>query len=140
MKQFFALTTLLIFSIFNGFAQDTPFGLWKTIDDETGEAKSYVRIYEKDGKLFGKIDKLLQDPADSKCDLCPGDKKDQLLVGMEIIYNMKKDGNAWEDGKILKADDGKIYKGRIWVENGKLMVRGYVGFFYKTQKWEWVSK
>jgi uncharacterized protein (DUF2147 family) len=28
-----------------------------------------------------------------------------------------------------------VYKAELWVEEGKLKIRGYVGFFYRTQTW-----
>ncbi|MFT5891332.1 MAG: hypothetical protein ACI9Y7_001433 [Dokdonia sp.] len=52
-------TTLYIIFLFiavQGFAQqDTIFGEWKTIDDETGEVKSTVEIYKKGDKVFGRV-------------------------------------------------------------------------------------
>jgi uncharacterized protein (DUF2147 family) len=36
-------------------------------------------------------------------------------------------------GTILDPDDGKVYKAELWVEEGKLKVRGYLRFFYRTQ-------
>jgi uncharacterized protein (DUF2147 family) len=138
MKKIFLAALFFSFASV-AFAQESPVGIWKTVDDETGEAKSHVEIYEQDGKLFGKIVKLLLKPEDTVCDKCPGDKKGKKLIGMVILENMVKDGNEWEDGTILKADNGKVYDCKLWVEKGKLMVRGYVGFIYKTQVWERVK-
>ncbi|MBD0402050.1 MULTISPECIES: DUF2147 domain-containing protein [unclassified Flammeovirga] len=126
----------LIFSSSPLFAQETSaFGVWKTIDDETNEAKAYVEIYKVGDKMHGKITKLLMDPEDTLCDNCPGDKKNKPVLGMEIIWGMEKDGDRWIDGEILKPENGKVYDGKIWVEDGKLQVRGYIGFMYKTQTW-----
>lgn len=133
MKKLLFLLSFIFIS-FSAFAQ-TPFGLWKTIDDETGAEKAYVRIYEENGKMYGKIEKLLNKPMDTVCDQCPGEKKDKPLVGMMIISDMEKDGDTWDEGTILKPENGKIYDGKIWLENGKLMVRGYIGFLFKTQEW-----
>ncbi len=122
-------------------AQTSVIGKWKTIDDETGEEKSIVEIYEKNGKVYGKIIKLLQvgpNEPPPVCDKCPDDdtRKDKKILGMEIMRDMKKDGKEYSGGTILKPDTGKIYKCKIWVENNKLMVRGYIGFLYRTQTWE----
>lgn len=128
--------SLLLLSSLNLFAQETSaFGVWKTIDDETNEAKAYVEIYKVGDKMHGKITKLLIDPEDTICEKCPDDKKDKPVVGMEIIWDMEKNGDQWIDGEILKPENGKIYSGKIWVEKGKLQVRGYIGFMYKTQTW-----
>ena len=69
------------------------------------------------------------------CDKCTDDRKDQRILGLPIIRNMKKNGNEWEDGTILDPENGKVYDCKIWLEDGKLMVRGYVAFFYRTQQW-----
>lgn len=134
-----AVFALFCYSV--SFSQDDVIGKWNTIDDETGKKKSVVEIYEKDGEVFGKIIKLYdrenQDP-DPICDKCPEDdpRYKKKVIGMEIMKNLKKDGNEYSGGTVLKPDEGKIYKCRIWVEGGNLYVRGYWGFFYRTQIWE----
>ena len=123
------------------FAQATsPVGLWKTIDDETGKDKSYVRISENGGALVGKIEKLINPTTpDPKCDKCTDERKDQSVVGMTIIRNVKKDDadNLWEGGDILDPNNGKTYRVRLTPEEGgrELEVRGYIGPFYRNQHW-----
>jgi uncharacterized protein (DUF2147 family) len=120
----------------------SPIGRWKTIDDSTGKEKSVVQIYEENGKLYGKIEKLLnpkpEDP-DPKCDKCEGDLKDQKVIGLRILWELKKDGDEWSGGTILDPENGKTYKCYIAVYDGgqKLKVRGYVGFSLlgRTQNW-----
>jgi len=133
----------MIVSSISTFAQHEEItGLWKTIDDETGRVKSVVKIYLKDGKLFGDIVKLFrlpdedQDPTCSKCD-DDDSRKDQKILGMTIITDMELDvdDNEWEDGEILDPKKGKTYDCKLWVEDGKLQVRGYVLFFHRTQEW-----
>ncbi len=145
MKKMLSLFVLsFIFSLFfiaTSFAQDTSIvGKWKTIDEETNEAKSIVEVFEKDGKYFGKIVKLLkkrEDGTESKCDKCPDDdpRKGQPTLGMEIIQGLEKDGDEFSGGTILDPEEGKIYTCKLWVEDGKLMVRGYIAFFFRTQTW-----
>ena len=126
------------------FAQMTPVGLWKTIDDETGQEKSLVRIVDAGGTFNGTVEKsLLNDPKVSKvCDLCTDDRKGQVIVGMEIIRgvtkNVKDDG-LWDGGEILDPQKGKTYRVRLTPKDGgvKLEVRGYVGMplLGRTQTW-----
>jgi uncharacterized protein (DUF2147 family) len=126
------------------FAQMTPAGLWKTIDDETGQEKSLVRIVDAGGTFNGAVEKsLLNDPNVSKvCDLCTDDRKGQVIVGMEIIRgvtkNVKDDG-LWDGGEILDPQKGKTYRVRLTPKDGgaKLEVRGYVGMplLGRTQTW-----
>ena len=114
------------------------FGKWKTIDDKTGKPRAVVEIYERDGQAFGKIIKTFPDPGeptDPICNKCKGADKDQKIIGMEILRNMVKDDDEWDDGTILDCEEGKTYDCKIWVEDGKLKVRGYIAFFYRTQEW-----
>ena len=119
-------------------AQATPVGLWKTIDDETKQEKSLVRITEANGALTGRIEKLL-DPArqDAKCEKCTDERKDKPVTGMTILRNAKANGDAWEGGDILDPNNGKVYRVRLKPEEGgrQLEVRGYIGPFYRNQHW-----
>ncbi|MCG3190080.1 MAG: hypothetical protein LKCHEGNO_02681 [Burkholderiaceae bacterium] len=123
----------------------TPVGLWKTIDDDGKTAKSLVRITDAGGVLSGRIEKIF-DPAkqDSKCDKCTDDRKDQPVLGMVILRNMKQDPDdrsVWAGGEILDPNNGKTYRARIKpIEGGKeLQMRGYLGPFYRTQVWQRVE-
>lgn len=142
-KKLFVSFMTLIFGLVvfapSAFAQ-TPVGTWKTIDDETGQAKSHVTIYKgKNGKLYGKVTKLLKNPG-AKCTACKGKKKDQPIEGMTIMWGLEKDDDEWEDGKILDPKKGKTYTCKIWLDGkNKLKVRGYIGFLYRTQTWHRVK-
>ncbi|MEM1260052.1 MAG: DUF2147 domain-containing protein [Bacteroidota bacterium] len=115
------------------------FGKWKTVDDETGETKSIVDIYENKGKVYGKVKQLLEKGRENAlCAKCEGDLKDQPIVGMNVVLGLKKKGDEYEGGKLFDPEKGKFYRGKIWLnpENpDKLMVRGYVAFLYRTQTW-----
>src|SRR5512136_456639 len=94
-------------------ADPTPVGRWTTIDDDSGKPKSVVRIWEEDGKLKGSIESLIlapgEDPA-PKCTKCDGERKDQPIVGMVILWGLGRDGREWSGGKILDPDNGSTYK------------------------------
>ncbi len=145
MKKLFALA-LMAQLTWSGaaFAQATPAGLWKTIDDETKAEKSLVRISENGGAFSGKIEKLL-DPTkqDSKCDKCEGARKDQPIMGMAIIDGVKKNADEpyWDGGTILDPNNGKTYKVRLTPKDGgkTLEVRGFIGFLYRNQTWQRVE-
>jgi uncharacterized protein (DUF2147 family) len=125
-------------------AQNTPAGLWKTIDDESKKEKSLVRISEAGGVFSGKIEKVL-DPdtkPDAKCDKCSDARKDQPIVGLPIIRDVKAnadDATLWDGGEILDPNNGKTYKVRLKPADGgkKLEVRGYIGapLLGRTQTW-----
>ena len=120
-------------------AADAP-GRWKTIDNETGKAKSIVEISRAaNGTLNGRIVELLNPSKPNPvCDKCKDDRKGKPITGMEIIRNMKPDGdNAWAGGTILKPDEGKVYKSKMQLLEGgkKLEVSGCVAFICKEQIW-----
>jgi len=116
-------------------AQDIA-GRWVTIDDNTGKRRSVVEIAVKDGKATGRIVEIFDKTKEDKtCEKCTDDRKGRKVLGMEIIRNMGKDGDEWEDGTIMDPDNGKVYDCKLWVEDGKLQVRGYVAFFFRTQTW-----
>ena len=118
-----------------------PAGLWKTIDDETKTEKSYVRIGEVNGVFSGRVEKLLEPgKQDSRCDKCSDERKDKPVLGMTIINGVKKgigDDTVWEGGEILDPNNGKVYKVRLKpLDGGKaLEVRGYIGPFFRNQRW-----
>lgn len=119
---------------------DSIEGIWVTQDDETGKQKSEVLIYKENGKLFGKITKLLL-PEDEgkKCVNCKGENKDQPIEGMVIINDLQLDDETWEDGTILDPKSGKVYDCLIGFEDSNtLKVRGYLGFSLlgRTQIWK----
>jgi uncharacterized protein (DUF2147 family) len=138
MKQRLFLLAGLLFLSMSAATAQSPIGIWKTIDDETGEEKSYVEIYEEGGKLYGKIVKLLQVAEDTTCDECPGDKKDQPLMGMQVVWDLEPYKDYWSYGRIMDPNNGKTYKCSIWLkEDDQLEVRGYMGVsaLGRTQSW-----
>ncbi|HST45495.1 MAG TPA: DUF2147 domain-containing protein [Luteimonas sp.] len=121
------------------FAQASPAGRWKTIDDETGKVKSIVEITEGGGTLTGKVAEVLHSTRgpNPKCDDCKGANKGKPVQGMTILWNLKPGGDGWEGGTILDPANGKTYKSKAkLMENGKkLGVSGCVAFICREQVW-----
>jgi len=109
------------------------------MNGKTGKVTSEVEVYEKEGKLFGKIVKLTEPNDDAGvpkvCSKCSGADKDQPIIGLVIIRNLSLKGNRYKDGTILDPEEGKTFRAEIWVEDGKLKVRGKVGMLSKTRTW-----
>lgn len=143
LKSVTAVVLLLVYASV-GFAQEadknSPVGVWRTIDDETGKANSHIKIWEKNGKIYGEIIKLIDpDEENPVCDECSGKLHNKPVLGMVIIRGLSKDGDKWSGGTILDARNGKTYKVYVKVQAGgnKLKVRGYIGFALigRTKYW-----
>lgn len=139
-KILFALVLALPMA---AFAQQSPVGTWTTIDDETGKPKSIVEISQAaDGSLVGTVAEVLQSEQgpDPVCSKCSGERKDQPVEGMQIIWDVTQKGDSWTGGKILDPASGKTYSVKMQTaDNGnKLEVRGFMGFSLlgRTQVWE----
>jgi uncharacterized protein (DUF2147 family) len=144
MTRIFFAATLLAAG--PALAQMTPVGLWRSIDDNTGQAKAEISIKDHgQGALHGKVERSLQPNSGTEpnCSLCTDDRKGQPKIGMEIIRAAKKSGSdaVWDGGTILDPENGKTYKLKLTpIEGGaKLQVRGYIGPFYRTQVWQRVQ-
>ncbi len=117
----------------------TPVGRWKTIDDKTGKPKAIVRVYEENGRLFGRIEATLDPKAKKVCDKCTDSRKDQPIVGMVILRGLSQHGGEYTGGDILDPDNGSVYrcKMRLTDQGAKLSVRGFIGFSLlgRSQVW-----
>lgn len=125
------------------FKADDVLGKWSTIDDETGRTKSIVEIYKEGDKLFGKIIELFRLPdedPDPICDECDEDdpRYNQKVNGMVILQGLEWDDDEWDDGKILDPKNGKVYSCKLWIEDGDLQVRGYIGFSLIGRSQTWI--
>lgn len=121
-------------------------GYWVTIDDESKKEKSVVKLYKKDGKLYGKVKHIFPGPGvdeNPKCKECKGGKKNKPILEMQIVNGLKWNGEVWKGGTILDPENGKVYDVKMWLDEdnaNRLNVRGYVGIFYRTQRWIRVKK
>tara|TARA_B110000902_G_scaffold116057_1_gene136165 strand:- start:1735 stop:2103 length:369 start_codon:yes stop_codon:yes gene_type:complete len=117
-------------------------GLWITQDDESGKQKSEVLIYKENGKLYGKIVRLLLPEDQGKiCVNCKGKDKGKPIAGLVIVNNLIWEGESWEDGTILDPKSGKLYDCYITFEdNNNLKVRGFLGFSILGRTQNWIRK
>lgn len=118
-------------------AQDLA-GEWKTIDEDSGKAKSIIKIYKaRNGLYYGQVVKLLDKSQGENplCIKCTDDRKNKPVLNMLIMNDMVLSKGQLSGGKILDPEKGKEYACKMWIENGNLKVRGYWGVFYRTQTW-----
>ena len=139
IRQFTLLVIALFWAITTS-AQTSILGSWITVDDNTGEQKSVVSIYKADnGKYYGKIVELFDlDPATAICDECEGADHKQPIVGLTIIRDMQLIDGELRNGKVLDPDNGKLYYAKIYLKDGKLILRGSLdraGILGRSQTW-----
>jgi len=92
MKKTTLVSLIILLLSFQVVFSQSIIGKWKTIDDETGEAKSIVEIYEESGKIYGKVVAILNpEKRDGVCEKCEDDRKDKPIIGMIIINGLEKD-------------------------------------------------
>lgn len=130
----------IILAALLSFQTNTVQGTWVNIDDETGVEKSVITLYVENGKLYGKIERLLLPEDQGKvCEKCKGKEKNQPIEGLIIVKGLSKDGEVWTDGKILDPANGKSYDCTIKLDDSNtLNVRGYLGFSFigRSQVWK----
>lgn len=128
MKKVLLLLGMMSFSL--SALADGVIGFWKTIDDETNEPKSIVQVYEHQGKVCGRVVELLQNPgATAKLPGSPA------IKGLDIIWDLTKDGDKYKGGEVLDPQKGKVYDAQMWIEGGKLILRGSLFGIGRKQVW-----
>ena len=142
MNKFLSLIASLLF-VFNLslHANDDIVGFWKTIDEVSGKAQSIVAVYKYQDKYFGRLilsyneDGTVQDTLYAPLKRAPGVVGEPYYSGMDIIFNLKKEGNKYTDGSIVDPQKGNKYGAELWISDGNLIVRGKLLFFGRNQTW-----
>ncbi|WP_435255239.1 DUF2147 domain-containing protein [Tenacibaculum sp. A30] len=133
------LFALLFTTVSLSMSAQTIFGKWENRDEETNKVDSVIEVYKKDGKAYAKIVEITdKNRQEAVCDKCSGNRKNNPILGMNILTGLSKDGDEWSGGKILDPKNGKEYKCYIKLDGkNKLKIRGYVGFsaFGRTAYW-----
>ena len=144
MEAMKIVAAMLMMMLAGGALADTssPAGVWKSIDDKTKKERSIIRITDVNGEFKGVVEKIFDQPGDDPahlCKECKDERKDKPIVGMTILWGLKKDGDGWSGGEILDPKNGKIYRAKMSLSgDGKsLKVRGFIGISLigRTQTW-----
>ncbi len=133
------LVAMVLFAT-QAMAQTPILGEWITVDDASGEQKSVVCIYKADnGKYYGDIVELFGEDADTAvCDACEGEDHNKPIVGLTIIRDMQLEKGELRGGKVLDPDNGKLYYAKVYLKDGKLVLRGSLdkaGLLGRSQTW-----
>lgn len=119
----------------------SPVGLWRTVDDKTGEVRGAVRLFETNGLIYGRIEQVIDPKAIGQvCDKCTGDRHNQPILGLDVIRGVHPDGpGSWTGGEILDPETGDTYRVSLRLDDGgrKLVVRGSIlgGMIGRSQTW-----
>ena len=152
------ILALLCIFLFAGlcFAADPVEGYWISYDEKTGKATAGWKIWEENGKLFGTITSVPNEPRDGLAygtkgkgpyDDFPvkGEMCKMQTIGTPWIYNLEKlETGKWAKGCIIDPNDGSRYKCKITFHkaDGKkymkdtLEMRGEIGLgIGRSQFW-----
>lgn len=116
-------------------------GYWTTVDDKTDRVRSIVKIWERNGVVYGRIQKIFKQAGDTGiCSNCPGRFRNKPILGLTIVWGLERtEPRVWSGGEILDPKSGKIYRVKMTLspDGRRLEVRGYLGFtlFGRTQYW-----
>ena len=147
IKKFLLTSVLAMLPLVSNAAM--PFvGFYQTIDDETNSPKSIVALYEySDGddiNVAGRIialyngDGTISETLSNPTRIADQVKGAPKMVGLDIIWDMEWDADdkEYSDGKIMDPKSGKVYSSVMWQDTPEILnVRGKIGPFGRTQKW-----
>ncbi len=119
---------------------DALSGRWMTFDDRTHEASGIVRIYEQNGRWFGRIEGRDGDRA--VCDACRDERHGQPMRGLLIIRDLRRvpgDPHGWDGGDVLDPRSGHLYRIKMHLDDDgeHLVIHGYIGLSLigRSQTW-----
>ena len=105
------LATLLALPLAAQAQSDSPFGRWKTLDDETGKAMTIVEVYRaQNDTLAARIVENIAAPP--TCTRCFGANKDRSIIGMNVLWGLRNNNGTWGGGNGLKPSTGDTFTAR----------------------------
>ncbi len=121
-------------------AADDVTGLWRGVDENTGDSTMFTYIYEYRGRLYGRMvvtfdEGVMKDQMGESGDVADLWVGDPNYAGMDIIWEMEDRGKKWKRGNICDPKEGKIYASEMWKDGRNLIVRGKIGPFGRNQVW-----
>lgn len=132
---------ILFISITSLAAQQNPDSIIGTWETDAKDAR--MEVYKSGHTYYGKLlwgDRIVEtDGKTSKKDSKNPDEKlrSRNIIGIINLTGLKYEGGEYINGKIYDPPSGKTYDCKAWIENGKLHLRGYLGFSMLGQTAIW---
>jgi uncharacterized protein (DUF2147 family) len=132
MKKIKSTVVMLFIAITSLVAQnkqDEIIGTWET---DAKDAK--MEVFKNGNFYYGKLiwgNKVVEaDGKTSKMDSKNPDEKlrTRNIIGIVNLSRLKYENGTYVDGTIYDPPSGKTYDCKAWIENGKLQLRGFIGF------------
>jgi uncharacterized protein (DUF2147 family) len=107
---------------------------------------SVIRIYRRDGRLYGKIVRTVDEKGREihpVCERCPGDLKGARFTDIEFIRDLRHTGKAWTDGSVIDLRPGPL-QGTVascdltLQDDGTAVLHGYLGLRWLGRASTWV--
>ena len=122
----------------------SPAGLWEPLDSK-GHPQGRIRIFKRGDAWFGRIEP--SSPADDpngRCTACRDERRNQPIIGLVLMRNLRFADGEYTGGDILDPDTGRVYgcKFRL-IEGGRqLLMRGFYGvsLLGRSQVWRRVPE
>ena len=113
LASLFAAILLLAGAVAAQAPLTSPIGLWRTIDDKSGEVRGAVRLFESNGILYGRIERVIDPRAIGQvCDKCTDDRHNKPILGLDVIRGLHPDGSgSWSGGEILDPENWRHLPG-----------------------------
>lgn len=110
-------------------------GIWLT---QIKDAK--IEIYQKATKYYGRVVWLAEPNDESGRPVLDKYNPNQnlrtrQLLNIDILSGFVYDDGEWTGGTIYDPKDGETYSCKLWIEQGNLKVRGYLGWLFDTKTW-----
>jgi uncharacterized protein (DUF2147 family) len=113
-------------------------GLWLSADK-----RGIIRIYEQDGKFYGRL-VWLKEPEDDQGNTIldsknpDPEKRDRSILGLQMVFGLEYSGGEWRNGEIYDPESGSTYSARLRLNGSDRMdLRGYIRLpmFGRTESW-----
>ncbi|MCA1803626.1 MAG: DUF2147 domain-containing protein [Rhodothermaceae bacterium] len=117
-------------------------GLWLSADK-----RGIIRIYEQDGRFFGRLVWLLEPEDDQGNTILDSEnpdpeKRDRPILGLQMVFGLEYSSGEWRNGEIYDPESGKTYSARLRLNgNNRMDLRGYIRLpmFGRTESWTRIS-